>query len=104
MPQPNPPLNSAQYASLQREYEAKLCQILSELNLRKWLVERILDKVTVSNVTDFLVIAEHLHTFIIGRAFEPLQPLPNETPEPNVCGAGNRLWHETPEMSPPHAR
>jgi hypothetical protein len=68
------PLNSAQLSQLQSHYESQLQQVMASLNLRKWLVERILEKVTVGNVDEFVTIAEKLHSFIIAPAASPLDP------------------------------
>lgn len=72
----NPPLTSPQLTELHRHYESQLSQIVSNLNLRKWIVEKMVEKmISVDYAPDrFIEIAERLHTFITLPATDGLNP------------------------------
>lgn len=70
----SPSLNSAQRSALQSHYESQLREIVSALQLRKWLVEQLLSKPIGATGTadDFLATAERLHAFIVDPALRSL--------------------------------
>lgn len=63
-----PPLTSPQLTQIQSHYESQLQQIVSGMNLRKWLVEKWLG--TSCSIEDL----ERLHAFITKPATEGLNP------------------------------
>ena len=63
-------LNSAQRSALQSHYESQVREIVSALQLRKWVVEKLIEKSTIAvpNAEAFLVLADRVHTFIVGSS------------------------------------
>jgi hypothetical protein len=62
------PLTSPQLTSLHQHYQSQLSQIVSGMNLRKWLVEKTIGQpITIEQLED-------LHAFIIKPATDGLKP------------------------------
>ena len=74
-----PNRNAAQLTQLQSHYESQLQQIVSAMTLRKWLIERMIDKMAVTGTFDvvgLLHAANELHDFITTPATDGLKPPP----------------------------
>jgi hypothetical protein len=65
------PLTGSQLQEMHRHYESQLQQIVSSMNLRKWIVEK--------NIGASVEYMEKLHTFIIAPSLEGIPPPPGET-------------------------
>ena len=84
MAQSPQPRNAAQLAAVKSHYESQLREILSQLNLRKWLVERMIEKLSVKgdfSIDEFIKGAERLHDFIVLPALKGIDP-----PKSDVTG------------------
>lgn len=69
------PLNAAQVAQIRAHYEAQLQQIVAALNLRRWLVEKVIEKLPIVPDTDSMSeMLDKLHTFIVAPAIDGLKP------------------------------
>lgn len=63
------PLNSAQLAAIRAQYESQLREAIAGLHLRRWLVEKMLEKTsTTADVKELLTVAAELHAFIVEPA------------------------------------
>lgn len=77
MSTPAPPRNAAQLTQIQAHYEKQIEQVIAGLNLRRWLVERMIEKMPILDgfsVVEFVDTAERLHAFIVAPAKELTPP------------------------------
>jgi hypothetical protein len=70
------PLTTAQLASLQTRYESQVSQIVEAMKLRRWLVERLIEKLSMTtySVPDLIELAGQLHDFIIQPTQAAIHP------------------------------
>ena len=72
-----PPLTTPQLTALHTHYESQLREIISSMNLRRWLVERMIEKLSAKgdfSIDEFIKGAERLHDFIVAPAKELKPP------------------------------
>jgi hypothetical protein len=73
-------LTSPQLSSIHSHYESQLSKIVSSMNLRKWIVEKMIGTpVMLGSPAELLVRLEDLHAFIIKPSLEGIPPPPGDT-------------------------